>query len=110
MISLIQSGCEKVYILARSPDALNEAAAALNNLKGPNVHSNAQAIPIAVDVSSAADLERAANEVSKTTNHVDILLANAGATFIGQLEDYTENDFANVMNINVNSVFFTIQK
>lgn len=83
---------------------------ALNNLQGPNKHPNAQAIPIVADVSSAADLERAAAEVSKTTDHVDILLANAGATFIGQLEDYKEEDFANVMNVNVNSVFFTIQK
>lgn len=57
-----------------------------------------------------ADLERVAAEVSKTTDHIDVLLTNAGATFIGQLEDYKEEDFANVMNVNVNSVFFTIQK
>ncbi|KAJ6028317.1 hypothetical protein N7540_003893 [Penicillium herquei] len=107
---LIQAGCEKVYLLARSKGALDEAVAALNALEGRNKHPNAQAIPIVADVSSVADLERAAAEVSKTTDHVDILLANAGATFIGQLEDYKEEEFANVMNVNVNSVFFTIQK
>ncbi|KAM0561267.1 hypothetical protein ACHAPJ_003145 [Fusarium lateritium] len=107
---LIQAGCSKVYLVARSAETLEDAARALNDLKTPNKHPEAVAIPIVGDVSSVQDLSRIAAEVAKTTDHVDILLANAGATFIGQLEDYTEADFANVMNVNVNSVFFTIQK
>lgn len=106
----MQAGCAKVYLVARSQVQLEEAAAALNRLETPNKHPDAEAIPVVGDVSSAADLARVAAEVAKTTNHVDILLANAGATFIGKLEDYQEQDFANVMNVNVNSVFFSIQK
>lgn len=106
----IQAGCAKVYLVARSQAQLDEAAAALNQLKTPNKHHNAEAIPVVGDVSSATDLARVAAEVAETTDHVDILLANAGATFIGKLEDYEEKDFANVMNVNVNSVFFSIQK
>ncbi|KAJ5379852.1 uncharacterized protein N7496_002280 [Penicillium cataractarum] len=106
----IQAGCSKVYLIARSESSLDEAATALNALKGPNIHPESRAIPIVGDVSSVTDLDRVVAEVSKTTDRVDILLANAGATFIGQLEDYKESDFANVMNVNVNSVFFTIQK
>lgn len=106
----IQAGCSKVYLLARSRDTLDEAVKALEDLKTPNKHPQTRAIPIVCDVSSADDLARAAAEVAKTTSHVNILLANAGATFIGQLEDYKQEDFANVMRVNVDSVFFTIQK
>lgn len=106
----IQAGCAKVYLVARSQTQLNEAATALNRLETPNKYPDAEAIPVVGDVSSATDLARVAAEVAKTTDHVDILLANAGATFIGKLEDYKENDFANVMNVNVSSVFFSIQK
>ncbi|PYH92646.1 gluconate 5-dehydrogenase [Aspergillus ellipticus CBS 707.79] len=104
------AGCSKVYIISHSPGSLAEAAAALNALNTPSKHSEGQAIPIAGDVSTVAGLEAIVSKVRKTTDHVDILVANAGATFIGQLEDYKEEDFAQVMNVNVNSVFFTIQK
>ncbi|ETS78619.1 hypothetical protein PFICI_10681 [Pestalotiopsis fici W106-1] len=106
----IQAGCSKVFLLARSKDALDEAVKALNNLETPNKHPEAQAIPVVCDVSSAADLAAAAAKVAEMTSHVNILLANAGATFIGALEDYKEEDFANVMRVNVDSVFFTVQK
>jgi NAD(P)-dependent dehydrogenase (short-subunit alcohol dehydrogenase family) len=99
-----------VYLIARSESALADAAHALNNLKTPNKHPNAQAIPIVADISKPAECERAAAEVAKTTNHVNILIANAGATFIGKFDDYQEEDFGNVMNVNVNSVFFSVQK
>lgn len=86
------------------------AAAALNNLAAPNKLPDARAVPIVADISKYAECERMAEEISKTTDHVDILVANAGATFIGKFEDYKEDDFANVMNVNVNSVFFSVQK
>ena len=106
----IQAGCAKVYLIARSQSALDDAAKALNELKTPNKHPEAVAIPIVGDVTSAKDLERVAAEVAKSTPHVDILLANAGATFIGSLEQHSQEDFQHVMNVNVNSVFFSVQK
>lgn len=108
--SFFQAGCRKVYIVARSSDALEEAAAALNTLSTPKKHPQAEAVPVVADISSTDGCRRMADEISKTTDHVDILVANAGATFIGKLEDYTEQDFATVMNVNVNSVFFSVQK
>ncbi|KAI8233502.1 hypothetical protein K4K54_010277 [Colletotrichum sp. SAR 10_86] len=51
-----------------------------------------------------------AAEISKTTDHVDILVANAGATFIGHMDDYKEDDFDRVMKMNVSSIFFSAQK
>ncbi|KAL3461886.1 gluconate 5-dehydrogenase [Aspergillus heterothallicus] len=106
----IQSGCSKVYLIARTESDVKVAAAALNNLDAPGKEQDAQAIPIVGDISKPGECERVAAEIAKTTDHVDILLANAGATYIAPFDEYTEDDFARVMNVNVNSVFFSIQK
>jgi NAD(P)-dependent dehydrogenase (short-subunit alcohol dehydrogenase family) len=108
--SLVQAGCSKVYLIARSASDVEAAAVALNSLESPNKDPDAEAIPIVGDISNVDECERLAAEVAKTTNHVDILITNAGATFIGQFDDYKEADFAEVMKVNVNSVFFTVQK
>jgi NAD(P)-dependent dehydrogenase (short-subunit alcohol dehydrogenase family) len=108
--SFIQSGCAKVYLIARTESDVKAAADALNNLSAPGKEPNAQAIPIVGDISKPGECERVAAEVAKTTDHVDILLANAGATYIAPFDDYNEDEFARVMHVNVNSVFFSIQK
>lgn len=48
--------------------------------------------------------------ISKTTDRVDIFVANAGATFIGDLDAHKEDDFDRVMKMNVSSIFFSAQK
>lgn len=106
----MHAGCAKVYILARSERPLLEAAQALRELKTPNRHPEAEIVPVTCDVGSAEDIERAAAKVSETTDHVDILVANAGATFIGSLEEHTAAGFGRVMDINVTGVFFSVQK
>lgn len=49
-------------------------------------------------------------EVSKTTDHVDILFANAGATWGEKFDTHPEPAFQKVMDLNVKSVFYTVQK
>jgi NAD(P)-dependent dehydrogenase (short-subunit alcohol dehydrogenase family) len=50
-------------------------------------------------------------EVEKHTDHVDILFANAGATWGSEFEKVDEkNGWDKVMDLNVKGVFFTIQK
>jgi NAD(P)-dependent dehydrogenase (short-subunit alcohol dehydrogenase family) len=56
------------------------------------------------------DLDRLVAEVQKTTDHVDILFANAGATWGERFEKYPEPAFAKVMDLNVKSVFYLVQK
>jgi NADP-dependent 3-hydroxy acid dehydrogenase YdfG len=48
-------------------------------------------------------------EVSKTTDHVDILFANAGATWGEKFDTHPDSAFAKVMDLNVKSVFNTIR-
>jgi NAD(P)-dependent dehydrogenase (short-subunit alcohol dehydrogenase family) len=99
-----------VYLIARTAADVTAAAAALNALSTPNKHPEARAIPIVGDIARAAGCEAVAREIAQTTDHIDILLANAGATHIGPFDETSEADFARVMEVNVNSVFFSIQK
>jgi NAD(P)-dependent dehydrogenase (short-subunit alcohol dehydrogenase family) len=50
-------------------------------------------------------------EVAKHTDHVDILFANAGATWGSEFDKVDEkNGWDKVMDVNIKGVFFTIQK
>uniref|UniRef100_A0A093VRR9 Rhamnolipids biosynthesis 3-oxoacyl-[acyl-carrier-protein] reductase n=1 Tax=Talaromyces marneffei PM1 TaxID=1077442 RepID=A0A093VRR9_TALMA len=88
---LLQAGASKVYISSRKASACEEAVAALNAL--PNKRPGAQAIAVPADGSKMAELDRLVAEVSKTTDHVDILFANAGATWGAPYDEYPENAF-----------------
>ncbi|PLB48314.1 oxidoreductase [Aspergillus steynii IBT 23096] len=105
---LLQAGCSKVYITSRKAAACDEAVRALNAL--PNKRPGAVAIAIPADNSRVAELDRLVEEVKKTTDHVDILFANAGATWGEKFETHPEAMFSKVMELNVKSVFYTIQK
>ena len=104
----MQSGCSKVYITSRKAKACEEAVRALNAL--PNKAPGAQAISVPADSSKVSEIERLVSEVSKTTDHVDILFANAGATWGSPFEKTPDDSFNKVMDLNVKSVFFTAQK
>jgi NAD(P)-dependent dehydrogenase (short-subunit alcohol dehydrogenase family) len=105
---LLQAGASKVYISSRKAAACDEAVAALNAL--PNKRPGAQAISVPADGSKVAELDRLVAEVSKTTDHVDVLFANAGATWGAPFDEYPEQAFNKVMDLNVKGVFYTIQK
>ncbi|KAJ5578466.1 uncharacterized protein N7459_007430 [Penicillium hispanicum] len=105
---LLQAGCSKVYITSRKKDACDDAVAALNAL--PGKRPGAQAISVPADSARMDELDRLAAEVRKTTDHVDILFANAGATWGEKFDTHPEKAFSKVMDLNVKSVFYTIQK
>lgn len=106
--SLLQAGCSKVYITSRKQAACDEAVAALNAI--PNKRPGAQAISVPADSSDMEELDRLVAEVAKTTDRVDILFANAGATWGEKFDTHPEKMFSKVMDLNVKSVFYTIQK
>ncbi|OJJ87670.1 oxidoreductase, short-chain dehydrogenase/reductase family [Aspergillus glaucus CBS 516.65] len=105
---LLQAGCSKVYITSRKASACEEAVAVLNAL--PNKRPGTQAISVPADSSRMDELDRLVAEVKKTTDHVDILFANAGATWGEKFETHPEHAFSKVMDLNVKSVFYSVQK
>ncbi|KAJ5247079.1 hypothetical protein N7468_002062 [Penicillium chermesinum] len=105
---IMQAGASKVYITSRKKAACDEAVAALNAL--PNKRPGAVAISVPADSSRMDELDRLVAEISKTTDHVDILFANAGATWGEKFDTHPEKMFSKVMDLNVKSIFYTIQK
>ncbi|KAK3059545.1 hypothetical protein LTS18_010582 [Coniosporium uncinatum] len=105
---LLQAGCSKVFITSRKAKACEEACAALNAL--PNRQPGAQAISVPADSSKVSEIERLVKEVEKHTDHVDILFANAGATWGASFDTHPPDAFSKVMDLNVKSVFYCIQK
>jgi NAD(P)-dependent dehydrogenase (short-subunit alcohol dehydrogenase family) len=106
---LLQAGCSKVFITSRKASACDAAVAALNAL--PNLAPGARAYSIPADSSKISEIERLVKEVGQHTQHVDILFANAGASWGSRFDEVDEtNGWDKVMDLNVKAVFFTIQK
>lgn len=102
---LIQAGCSKVFITSRKAAACEEACAALNALP-----FSGKAISVPADIAKPSEVERLVAEVAKHTDHVDILFANAGASWGASFDKTPENTFNKVMDLNVKSVFLCVQK
>ncbi|TVY35625.1 Rhamnolipids biosynthesis 3-oxoacyl-[acyl-carrier-protein] reductase, partial [Lachnellula subtilissima] len=97
----------KVYITSRKASACESAVKALNAL--PNLAPGAKAISVPADSAKFEGVEHLVKEVGKTTDHVDILFANAGATWGESFDTHPDSAFAKVMDLNVKSVFNTIR-
>lgn len=103
----MQAGASKVYITSRKGKACDEACAALNAL--PNKRPGAQAISVPADSSKPEEVQKLVNKVKETTDHVDILFANAGATWGAAFDEHPDSAFQKVMDLNVRAVFNTIK-
>ncbi|KAH8791717.1 hypothetical protein BGZ57DRAFT_749092 [Hyaloscypha finlandica] len=103
----LQAGASKVYITSRKASACDSAVATLNAL--PNLSPGAKAISVPADSAKIEGVEHLVKEVMKTTDHVDILFANAGATWGEAFDTHPDSAFGKVMDLNVKSVFNSIR-
>ncbi|KAK1760910.1 oxidoreductase [Echria macrotheca] len=109
--ALIQAGAEKVFISSRKQAACESACKTLNALIPPSSSSSpVVAIPIPADSSTLEGIRHLISEVQKHTSHVDILLANAGATWGAPFDSHPDAAFAKVMDLNVRGVFNLIRE
>jgi NAD(P)-dependent dehydrogenase (short-subunit alcohol dehydrogenase family) len=103
----LQAGASKVFISSRKASACESAVKALNAL--PNLQPGAKAISVPADSATLAGVEKLVAEVAKHTSHVDILMANAGASWGAPFDKHPDDAFAKVMDLNVRAVFNTIK-
>lgn len=99
---LVRNGC-KVYISSRKQAQCDAAVKELSQY--------GTAVAIACDASSKTELDKLAATITKLegTNGVHFVIANAGATWGEPFESHPEPAFAKVMDLNVKSVFYTVQ-
>jgi NAD(P)-dependent dehydrogenase (short-subunit alcohol dehydrogenase family) len=96
---LIEHGAH-VAIFGRRQEALNAALTTL----GPN------AIGIAGDVTKLEDIDRLYDEVRNRFESLDMVIASAGAAGHMPFATCTEQEFDDLIALNLKGVFFTVQR
>jgi NAD(P)-dependent dehydrogenase (short-subunit alcohol dehydrogenase family) len=84
-----------VVIAGRHQDKLDRTAAEI----GPNC------LPVAADVSNAADVEKLVKAAIAKFSRIDVLVNNAGILLPGTAESITEQDFDQTFNVNVRGLW-----
>lgn len=110
--ALAVNGASKVFLLGRRAEVLKASAA-----KYPDIM-----VPIVCDVCSKESLQSAVDEVSKTTKHINLLVANSGVggTGVGykppmslpelraHLMSVPMEDFTQTFHVNTTGAWFTL--
>ena len=89
-----------VIITASSPENAQKAAQKLKE-----AHPGAKADGISPDLTSLESVREAFRSVAQAYGHIDILVNNAGVSESTPLEQYTEELYDRVMDLNVKGVF-----
>jgi NAD(P)-dependent dehydrogenase (short-subunit alcohol dehydrogenase family) len=100
--SLINEGA-KVAITSRSQKTADEAAARLNKL------NKGEAFGIEADVRDAKAQQNAVDSVLKKWGSLDVLLANAGLGYFGNIETLTAEQWNETIDTNLTGVFYSIK-
>lgn len=90
----------KGVIVGRNQETLDSSVAQL----GDNF------IAINADVTNLSDLERVFKEASEKFGKIDVVVANAGSGTNGTVADTLEADYDKAMDLNLKSVYFTVNK
>jgi len=90
----------KGVIVGRNQETLDRAVAQLGD----------DFIAINADVTILADLDRVFAATAEKFGKIDVVVANAGAGTIGTVENIGETDYNKTMDLNLKSVYFTVQK
>ncbi|QFU75431.1 SDR family oxidoreductase [Halioglobus maricola] len=99
--ALLQAGA-RVYISSRSADDCQAAASEMAEL------GDCRAFPH--DLSRIENIEALAADIESAGHGLDILVNNSGATWGAPLEEFPESGWDKVMDLNVKSPFFIVQK
>jgi len=90
----------KGVIVGRNQETLNGSVAQL----GDNF------IAINADVTNLSDLERVFKATFEKFGNIDVIVANAGGGIVGTVATIGEAEYDQTMDLNLKSVYFTVQK
>jgi gluconate 5-dehydrogenase len=100
--ALGEMGC-RLAITARKADELKEAQAHLEGL-------GHEVLTVTNDLSKTEGIPAMVDAVVQRYGTIDILVNNAGATWNAPAEDYPDEAWHKVLNLNVDSVFFVARE
>lgn len=93
---------DRVAATARREDRLQQLTAAAQSLPG-------EILPIAADVTSAADMQRAVDSLMEKWGRLDVVIANAGIGQRGTVADSAWDDLEVVLRTNLDGVLHTVR-
>ena len=102
MAKVLTANGAKVIISSRKEVAVDAAVEELKTL--------GDATGFAADLGTVEGCEKLAGFVGEQTDKIDILINNAGATWGSTLEDFPEDGWDKIMNVNLKGPFFLTQK
>jgi NAD(P)-dependent dehydrogenase (short-subunit alcohol dehydrogenase family) len=91
----------RVALLDRDAAALEHTCRAI----GPTT----VALPLVADVSSSADTARAVAQAIDRFGGLDVLVINAGISFARAIDEYRDEEWTQILNVNLNGAFFAIR-
>ena len=92
----------RVYISSRKADACDAVAAELS--------ANGECISLPADLAQMSEVERVADELRRREQALHVLINNAGATWGATVDEFPEKGWDKVMDLNLKSPFFLMQK
>jgi NAD(P)-dependent dehydrogenase (short-subunit alcohol dehydrogenase family) len=92
----------KTYITSRKEEELRATEAELSSL--------GECVAIPSDLSSLEGVQAFVDGVTEREGKLDILVNNAGATWGATIDEFPENGWDKVMDLNVKSLFFLTQR
>jgi len=98
-LGLAEAGSDLV-VCARRGDRLRDNANDIARKTGRRV------VPLVADVSDEADVSRLVGEAEREFGKVDVLVNNAGVSFLKPAEDLTGQEWLSVNRINLDGVFY----
>ena len=101
-LEMAKSG-HRFYLTGRNETSLQQICSKLNSLGCDSYYGVG-------DVGIEADVERHFQDVKKKLGGIDVLFANAGVGYFGNLEDLTIEQYDSQFNTNVRGVFLWINK
>src|SRR6266436_1178510 len=96
----LSHGAAKVYITARKVGPCEATAKELTAEYG------GECIALPIDISTMAGIGMLAAEIGKREPKLDILVNNAGAAWGADFDEFPENGWDKVMNLNLKTPFF----
>src|SRR5690348_6477512 len=96
----LSHGAAKVYITARKAGPCEATARELTAEFG------GECIALPIDISTITGCDQLASEFKKRESGLDILVNNAGAAWGAEFDEFPENGWDKVMNLNVKAPFF----
>lgn len=90
----------KVVLLGSKQETVERA---IKELK--QINSNYDVIGFYPNLSSKEEMNELFKEVKEIYGRIDILINNAGISSKTKIEDYTEEEYDNIVNLNIRSVF-----